>query len=252
MLVGVAARRPTERGGFILLFGSKRVMSNETGEAVDARCPRCGATGSLKGIRVRQWFTIFFCPLFPLGSGQRFTQCTKCNASFAMPPEQFAGAAAKADAVQTQRSITMYNSLRNSPANSVTLNELMQLYGSLGEYKQAVSAAADFPVALNNSEQCMVTLGRVYVSQNDYAAALRWFDAALARNPDLPEAQFYKAVAHLRGTPSDPAKAIAAARMARKADYPGAGELIAEAEGGDAANSKNELKDSKFETKTGS
>jgi tetratricopeptide (TPR) repeat protein len=147
-----------------------------------------------------------------------------------MPPEQFAGAAAKADAVQVQRAISMYNSLRNSPANSVTLNELMQLYGSLGEYKQAVSAAADFPQALNNSEQCMVTLGRVYLSVDDYAAALQWLDAALARNADLPEAQYYKAVAHLRGTPGDPEKAIAAARVARKADYPGAEELLSEIE----------------------
>src|SRR5271168_4753774 len=157
-------------------------MSNETGEPVDAKCPRCAATGSLKGIKVRTWFTIFFCPVFPVSSGKRLTQCGKCGASFAMPPEQFAGAAARADALQTQRSISMYNSLRNSPANSVTLNELMQLYGSMGEYTQAVSAAADFPQALNNSEQCMVTLGRVYLSQDDHPAALQWLDAALARN----------------------------------------------------------------------
>jgi tetratricopeptide (TPR) repeat protein len=206
------------------------MMSNDTGEAVDGKCPRCGEVGSLKGIKVRHWFTIFFCPLFPLGAGQRITQCSKCGASFAMPPEQFAGAAAKADAQQVQQAISMYNSLRNSPANSVTLNDLMQLYGSLTEYQQAVSAAADFPQALNNSEQCMVTLGRVYVSMKDYSTALQWLDAALARNIDFPEAQYFKAVAHLHGTPSDPEKAIAAARIARKAEYPGAEALIAEAE----------------------
>src|ERR1039458_7297660 len=101
-------------------------MSNETGEPVDAKCPRCGADGTLRGISVRSWFTIFFIPLFPLGRGRRFTQCEKCGASFAMPPEQFAGAAARADAAQMQRAIAMYNSLRASPANSITLNDLMQ------------------------------------------------------------------------------------------------------------------------------
>jgi predicted Zn-dependent protease len=215
------------------------MMSNDTGEAVDAKCPRCGAIGSLKGIKVRQWFTIFFCPVFPLGAGQRYTQCSKCGASFSTPPEQFAGAAAKADALQIRRAITMYNSMRNSPANSVTLNELMQLYATLGEYSQAVSAAADFPLALNNSEQCMVTLGRVFVSLNDYPAALQWIDAALARNPDLPEAQYYKAVACLRNTPADPEKAIAAARIARKADYPGAQRLLAEAEAAGSKDTQN-------------
>ncbi len=205
-------------------------MSNETGEAIDTRCPRCGAGNALRGIKVRSWFTIFFMPIFPLGKGQRYTQCSKCQASFAMPPEQFAGAAARADAKQMQRAIAMYNSLRASPANSITLNELMQLYAAMGEYSQAASAAAEFPQAVNNSEQCMTTLGRVYLAQEEYAGALQWFDAALARNPELGEAVFYKAVAHLKGNPADPQKAVAAARAAKKLDYPGADELMAEAE----------------------
>jgi tetratricopeptide (TPR) repeat protein len=205
-------------------------MSNETGEPVAAKCPRCGAVDSLKGIRVRSWFTIFFMPIFPLGRGQRFTQCKKCQASFAMPPEQFVGAAARADARQMQRAIAMYNSMRVSPANCITMNELMQLYALMGEYSQAASAAAEYPNAVNNSEQCMTTLGRVYLAQDEYAAALQWLDAALARDPELAEAQYFKAVAHLKTTPPDPAKAAVAARSAKKLDYPGADEVLSEAE----------------------
>jgi tetratricopeptide (TPR) repeat protein len=205
-------------------------MSNETGEPVAAKCPRCGAVDSLKGIRVRSWFTIFFMPIFPLGRGQRFTQCKKCQASFAMPPEQFVGAAARADARQMQRAIAMYNSMRVSPANCITMNELMQLYALMGEYSQAASAAAEYPQAVNNSEQCMTTLGRVYLAQDEYAAALQWLDAALTHDPDLAEAQYFKAVAHLKTTPPDAAKAAAAARAAKKLDYPGADEVLSEAE----------------------
>jgi tetratricopeptide (TPR) repeat protein len=205
-------------------------MSNDTGEAIGTRCPRCGASGSLKRIKVRSWFTIFFMPVFPLGKGQRYTQCSKCQASFAMPPEQFESAAARADARQMQRAIAMYNSLRASPANSITLNELMQLYASMGEYTQAASAAAEFPQAVNNSEQCMTTLGRVYLAQDEFTAALQWFDAALARNPNLGEAVFHKGVAHLRTKPADTQKAVIAARAAKKLDYPGAEELLVEAE----------------------
>ncbi len=205
-------------------------MSNETGEPVDAKCPRCGAGESLKGIRVRSWFTIFFMPIFPLGKGQRMTQCSKCQASFAMPPEKFAGAAARADARQMQRAIAMYNNLRKSPANCITLNELMQQYALMGEYTQAASAAAEFPQAVNNSEQCMTTLGRIYLTQGEYTAALQWLDAALSRDSEIGEALYYKAVAHLKPSHLDPEKAIAAARAARKLDYPGAEELLAEAE----------------------
>ncbi len=158
------------------------------------------------------------------------TQCSQCGASFAMAPEEFVGAAARADAAQVQRAIAMYNSLRSSPANSITLNELMQLYGSIGEYSQAVSAAADFPQALNSSEQCMCTLGRIYISQNDFAAALQWLDHALARNPEMGEAQYFKAMALLRGTPGDPQKAVGCARAAKKSNFPGADELLKEAQ----------------------
>ncbi len=219
------------RRGFILFFGSRQLTSNDgTAVALDTRCPRCGNPGTLIGKFVRSWFTLFFIPLFPIGAKQRFTQCKQCGASFAMPPEQFAGAAARADAKQIQRGITMYNSLRASPANSITLNDLMQLYATIGEFGQAISAASDFPLALNSSEQCMTTLGRVYLSNNDFKDAIVWFDSALDRNPDLAEAHYYKAVAHLNGAPKNPEAAAIEARAARKADYPGADELLREAE----------------------
>jgi tetratricopeptide (TPR) repeat protein len=179
---------------------------------------------------VRPWFTAFFLPVFPVGRPRRFTQCTACQASFALPPEQLVSQVAKVDARQTERAIAMYNSLRASPANSVTLNELMQVYALMGEYDQATSAAADFPQALHNSEQCMTTLGRVYVSKHEPGEAIKWFDAALARNPLMGEANYYKAAAYLASTPPDPANAIAPARAARNAGYPNADLLLRQAE----------------------
>ena len=71
--------------GFIFLFGSKGVVSVDPSAAVAAavRCPRCGGVGTLAGKRVRRWFTAFFIPLFPIGGGRRFTQCSACGATFA-------------------------------------------------------------------------------------------------------------------------------------------------------------------------
>src|SRR5204863_9131432 len=130
----------------------------------------------------------------------------------------------------SQRAIALYNSLRNSPANSITLNELMTLYATINEFDQAISAARDFPQALNSSEQCMSTLGRVYLAKNDHAEAIRWFDEAIARNGSLGEAHYYKGVAYLTANPPDHDRAVASARAARSAGYPGADQLLREAE----------------------
>jgi predicted Zn-dependent protease len=211
------------------LFGTKNIVSAHVHEPIDARCPRCGQP-ALVGKKVRPWFTAFFLPVFPVGASKPFTQCENCQASFALPPEQMAGQVARVDAKQNERAIAMYNSLRNSPANSITLNDLMQMYASMNEFDQAISAAADFPQALNSSEQCMTTLGRVYLAKNERPEAIQWLDAAAARNPLLGEANYYKAVAYLTGTPSDPEQAAIAARAARNAGYPNADVLLQEAQ----------------------
>ena len=97
-------------------------------------------------------------------------------------------------------------------------------------FSQAISAANEFPQALQASEQCMSTLGRVYLASERRAEAIQWFDAALARNPGLGEAHYYKAVAHLTDNPPNYAAAVAAARQARNAGFPNAEELLREAE----------------------
>jgi TPR repeat protein len=106
----------------------------------------------------------------------------------------------------------------------------MTLYATMKEHDQAISAARDFQQALHNSEQCMTTLGRVYLAKNDHAEALKWFDQAIARNEALAEAHYFRGVARLTATPPDYAQAAASARSARKFGYPGAEELVREAE----------------------
>jgi predicted Zn-dependent protease len=76
----------------------------------------------------------------------------------------------------------------------------------------------------------MSTLGRVYLAANRRPEAIRWFDAALARNASLGEAHYYKAVALLTNDPPDYTAAVAAARQARNAGFPNADELLREAE----------------------
>jgi hypothetical protein len=224
-------RHVRARAGFILLFGTKPVVSDDPeSQPVSAVCPRCGQRADIVGKTVRHWFTFFFLPLFPIGRARRFSQCSHCGAQFPVEARTLGTQVAAADREQAQRAITLYNSLRGSPANSITLNELMALYATLGEYDQAISAARDFPQALESSEQCMVTLGRVYLARGENTEAIRWFDRAIERNGMLGEAHYYQGVAYLTATPADYSRAAAAARTARNNGYPGADQLLREAE----------------------
>jgi tetratricopeptide (TPR) repeat protein len=100
----------------------------------------------------------------------------------------------------------------------------------LKEFNQAVSAANEFQQALNASEQCMTTLGRVLMEQGRHAEAIKWFDAALARNSMLGEAAYCKAVSLMSLTPPDLVGAGNAARAARTAGLNGADALLKEIE----------------------
>src|SRR5579862_7561270 len=129
--------------GFIFLFGSRGVVSTLPQEA-QAVCPRCRQNVAMQAKGVRRWFTLFFVPIIPLGAKKTFTQCTNCGAQFWATPQQLGQQAAAAGERQMQQSIQMYNSLRTSPKNSVTLNNLLTLYLTLHEFDQAISAANEF------------------------------------------------------------------------------------------------------------
>jgi len=205
-------------------------VKNEPQAPVRTRCPKCEQEADLIAKSHRQWFTLFFVPVFPISGKMTFSQCSNCGTTFRVNPERLKTHLDQADNAQRQRAIPMYNSLRASPANSVTLNELMMLYAGMNEFDQAISAARDFPQALQNSEQCMTTLGRVYLAMDQQDNAIQWFDSAIARNPMLAEAQYFKAVAHFGKTPPDLEKAQAAARAARIGEHPNAELLLRDIE----------------------
>jgi tetratricopeptide (TPR) repeat protein len=219
------------RRGFILFFGTRSIVRDDPeARPVSAVCPRCNQRADIVGKTYRDWFTLFFIPLFPIGRAGKFSQCANCGAQFPVEARTLGTQVAAVEREQSQRAIQLYNSLRNSPGNSITLNELMTLYATLNEWDQAIGAARQFPQALDNSEQCMVTLGRVYLAKNENSEAIRLFDRAIARNESLGEAHYYKGVAHLTAATPDYAQASAAARAARVHGYPGADQLLREAE----------------------
>lgn len=219
-----------QRVGFILIVGTRPIATGDDAAFVETRCPNCGQQARLQARTVRHWLTFFFIPIFPVSGKKQWVECDNCHWQFPVGIDELRANLAASQEEQQQRAIALYNSLRSSPANSVTLNELMALYASMDEHDQAISAAGQFPQALHASEQCMTTLARIYLEKNLRREALQWLDAAIARNPALAEAHYYRALSHLTSDPPDPDRAIESARMARRLGYPRAEELLAEAQ----------------------
>ncbi|HSI34609.1 MAG TPA: zinc-ribbon domain-containing protein [Tepidisphaeraceae bacterium] len=222
---------PRRRHGFILLFGSRNIVSDDRSvQPVQAVCPNCNQQATIVGKTYRNWFTLFFLPVFPMGKATAFSQCTNCGGQFPVTVDDLRRGLARNDRATNQEAIALYNSMRTSPANAITLNQLMLMYAGMNEYDQAISAAREFPAALDASEQCMCTLGRVYLAAEKRPEAIGWFATAIARNPQFGEAHYYKAIAHLTSTPPEFAAAVSHARAARSAAYPNADALLKEAE----------------------
>jgi tetratricopeptide (TPR) repeat protein len=220
----------SRRRGFILFFGTRAITKDEPGPRVTTRCPKCEQTAELIPRSYRQYFTLFFLPVFPIGPKMLFSQCANCSTTFRVPPQQIKDQVKQVDDAQRQRAIAMYNSLRASPANAVTLNELMTLYAGMNDFQEAISAANTFPAALDSSEQCMTTLGRVYLAMGRHDDAVRWFDKAIERNAFYGDAQYFKAVAYYSKVPQDLEAAQSAARAARSAGHPNADLLLRDIE----------------------
>ena len=183
--------------GMIILFGSRTVVSDDGSAGRRMECPSCHRITILRCKRQRDWFTVFFLPVFPICSAKRYGQCSVCGAQFSITVKPHRQRQSAQRQRLNQQAITLYNSLVAAPFNAVALRDLMFTYMAMEEYDQAIGAAGRFPDTLNRSEQCMTLLGRIYLFKRDPASAIAWFDAASARNPNLGDPHHFKALAHL-------------------------------------------------------
>ena len=80
-------RRPlrtsrTRRAGFILFFGTRTISRSESAPPVQARCLSCQREVGLVAMSFRDWFTLFFIPVFPISGRTPYCQCPNCGAQF--------------------------------------------------------------------------------------------------------------------------------------------------------------------------
>jgi hypothetical protein len=68
---------------FILIFGARPVKREvRDGRREVRNCPACGMLSEMREHSLRNFFTLFFIPLIPLGRGQRVMTCSRCGFSY--------------------------------------------------------------------------------------------------------------------------------------------------------------------------
>lgn len=237
--------RRGRRRGFVLLFGIRPVTRDDGPGPQNEQCPVCKRVSQFRCKRSRNWFTLFFIPVFPVSGAERVLQCQSCGAMFTQaripgqsemqtagnqpaPPPPPPGSSPAPE--YWQRAISLYNSMRECPGDSALLHELLELYGSMQEYAEALSTARHFPAAMEASPLCLTTLGKLQLAAGQAAEAVGSLKRAISKNSSLAEAHYYLAAACLSVVPPDTRCAISSARSAMSAGIRPAADLLRRAE----------------------
>lgn len=65
-----------------LIFGTQGIKRKSQDEPIlNGMCPNCGS-GDLEPKIYRNWFTLFFIPVFPISSTKLIYECNQCQASY--------------------------------------------------------------------------------------------------------------------------------------------------------------------------
>ena len=75
-----------------ILFGAKTVKTPvKNGLNLRKYCDRCRLLSDLREHSFRQYFTLFFIPIFPISKGESVVVCARCGASFYAQPQDYLG-----------------------------------------------------------------------------------------------------------------------------------------------------------------
>lgn len=64
----------------MIIWGSRGMKSVKASGPF--HCPRCGPEKTYNLVHVNRWFTLYFIPLFPIGTAGSYTECQSCAGTF--------------------------------------------------------------------------------------------------------------------------------------------------------------------------
>jgi tetratricopeptide (TPR) repeat protein len=92
---------------------------------------------------------------------------------------------------------TLQRTLELEPGNAETLQLLVTLLYQVGREEEARSYQAQLPAGTKVDPTVLLNLGIKRYNDGDMEAALTEFEKVVAENPELPEAYYYRGLAHL-------------------------------------------------------
>jgi hypothetical protein len=73
-----------------IIFGTKTVKTPvKNGLNLRKHCARCHFLSDMREHRFRQYFTLFFIPVFPISKGEPILVCNRCEASYYIQEEDY-------------------------------------------------------------------------------------------------------------------------------------------------------------------
>jgi hypothetical protein len=76
-----------------VIFGTKMVKKPvKNGLNLRKHCARCDFLSDLREHSFRQYFTLFFIPVFPISKGESILVCNRCDASYYIQVEDYSAA----------------------------------------------------------------------------------------------------------------------------------------------------------------
>jgi zinc ribbon protein len=76
-----------------IIFGTKMVKTPvKNGLILRKHCARCHFLSDMREHSFRQYFTLFFIPVFPTSKGESILVCNRCDASFYIQAEDYLAA----------------------------------------------------------------------------------------------------------------------------------------------------------------
>jgi len=74
----------SEVSKMILIFGTKRKFKN-LGTLENCHCSRCNNTSDWNFMEYRDWFTLFWIPVFPISGRKEYLECPICHQAYEVP-----------------------------------------------------------------------------------------------------------------------------------------------------------------------
>jgi hypothetical protein len=92
-------------------------------------CPRCACEQSYKHFEVKNYFTLYFIPLIPMGNAGEFVECEGCGGTFAPEILTYDPEAEREETAATLRRLSVLFLLDVNRCTSTTLKALQEIVG---------------------------------------------------------------------------------------------------------------------------